>query len=176
MNDDDELMRAVAGGDLDAFNPLVAGHQEEAWRIAFRFTGDAAQAEDLAQEAFLRILEAAPRYRPAGGFRMYLMRVLSRICIDWKRKKQPAPAGDELPDRGSPGGPADPVLEDERRTRVRSALDDLPSNQRIAVILRYYEGLSGSDIAQAMDTSAKAVERLLYRARETLEGRLRDIR
>jgi RNA polymerase sigma-70 factor (ECF subfamily) len=66
--DDEDLMLRVRAGELDAFEQIVLRHQAEAWRVAYRFTGDAAEAEDIAQEAFLRILDAAPRYQATATF------------------------------------------------------------------------------------------------------------
>ena len=79
---DEELMLAVRAGDLAAFEHLVVRHQSSAWNAAYRFLGDAAEAEDLAQEAFLKILDAAPRYQPTAKFRTYLYRVVTRLCLD----------------------------------------------------------------------------------------------
>ncbi|MFH1998727.1 MAG: sigma-70 family RNA polymerase sigma factor [Planctomycetota bacterium] len=90
-------MKKVQGGDLDAFERIVLRHQAGAWRTAFRFTGDASEAEDLAQETFLHILDVVDRYRPAADFRTYFFRVLTRLCLDHHRGKRPIPA-DPLPD------------------------------------------------------------------------------
>ena len=78
-----------AGGDLAAFEELVRRNQGGAWALAWRFLGDAAEAQDIVQEAFLRIYKAAPRYRPTAAFRTYLYRVVARLCLDWKAKKRP---------------------------------------------------------------------------------------
>jgi RNA polymerase sigma-70 factor (ECF subfamily) len=75
-------MQAVAGGDLDSFEEIVLRYRQYAWRIAYRFLGDAMESEDVAQESFLKILEAAPRYRPTATFRTYFYRTLTRLCID----------------------------------------------------------------------------------------------
>ena len=165
-------MSEVAEGDLDAFNELVCRHQHTAWRIAHRFLGDPAEAEDIAQEAFLRILAASPRYKPSAAFSTYLYRVVVRLCIDNTRKKHlifsntlPEPV-DSSPD------PATALVQKDRDALIRKALDALPSRQRIVIILKYYEELSYGEIAQAMGTSVKAVERLLSRARKTLPKRL----
>ncbi len=173
---DEELMLAVAKGDLGAFDELVLRHQRFVWGIAFRFLGGPAEAEDIAQEAFLKLLEAAPRYRPTAGFRTYLYRIVSRLCIDYARKKRPIPT-DGLPERTdcSPS-PAEVLVIKERDTEIRRALDALSSRQRMVVILKYYEGLRYSEIAQAMGTTVKAVERLLGRARNTLQSSLLRIR
>ena len=169
---DEDLMLAVRRGDLDAFDQIVLRHQTEAWRVAYRFTGDAADAEDLAQEAFLRILDAAPRYKPTATFRTYLFRILNRLCIDHVRRKRPT-VTDSLPQPADNAPSAIRRLSDrERDAAIQVAMDSLPPGQRMAVVLRYFEGLSGEEIAEAMDTSVKAVEGLLARARERLESLL----
>ena len=165
-------MLAVRDGDLDAFGKLVEGHQAAAWSTAYRFLGDAAEAEDIAQQAFLNILEAADRYEPSAKFTTYLYRVVTRLCIDRSRRKQPLYT-DDLPDRATPTpSPAEAAEQRERDEAVRAALAKLPDRQRMVVVLRYYEGLSGSEIAAAMGTSVKAIERLLARARAGLEQNL----
>jgi RNA polymerase sigma-70 factor (ECF subfamily) len=172
---DEQLMLSARDGDLDAFERIVVRHQGEAWRVAYRFTGDAAEAEDLAQDAFLKILDAAPRYRPSATFRTYFYRVLTRLCIDHRRKKRPV-LTDPLPNmpdtKHSPSVQADRA---ERDALIQAALNSLSADYRMAVVLRYFEGLSGVEMAEAMGRSVKAVERLLARAKSTLEPQLRHL-
>jgi len=169
---DEQLMSRVAKGDLDAFDEIVRRHQGTAWRIAHRFLGDPAEAEDVAQEAFLRILAAAPRYKFTAAFSTYLYRVVARLCIDRSRKKRPV-ITNTLPEAvDSSPGPATVLAQKDRDVLVREALDTLPSRQRMAIILKYYEGLNYASIAQAMGTTDKAVERLLGRARTALKSSL----
>ncbi len=165
-------MLRVAEGELDAFNELVCRHQHSAWRIAYRFLGDPTEAEDIVQEAFLRILDAAPRYKPRAAFSTYLYRVVARLCIDNTRKKRPI-FSNTLPETvdASPG-PATVLVQKDRDALLRKTLDALPSRQRMVVILKYYEDLSYDEIARAMGTTVKAVERLLGRARKTFQKRL----
>lgn len=161
-------MVAAAQGDLGAFEQLVIRHQQIAWTIACRFLGDRSEAEDVAQEAFLKILKAAPRYRPSAAFRTYLIRVTSRLCIDRGRKMHPVYT-DSVPDSPAAGRTAaQDAARTERDRAIRSALDALPPSQRMAVVLRYFEDMSYRDISQAMDITEKAVERLLARARTSL--------
>ena len=87
---DEELMLAVGKGDFSAFEQIVLRHQKSAWYAAYRFLGDRTIAEDVAQEALLKILDAAERYRPTAKFRTYLYGVVTRLCLDHARKKQPA--------------------------------------------------------------------------------------
>lgn len=170
---DEDLMQLVAQGDLDPFRQLVLRHQQMAWRTAYRLVADYQAAEDLAQDAFLRILDAADRYRPTAAFRTYLYRIVVRLCLDYLRKRRPVPTDNLLPADNS-SSPEQRAAHAEQTQAVREAICCLPPKQRTAVVLRYYEGLSGREIAAAMETSVKAVERLLARARATLEGPLAD--
>ncbi len=169
-------MLAVAGGDREAFRELVLAHEHAAWSVAYRFLRDAAEAEDAAQEAFLRIFQAASRYRPTASFRTYLYRVVARICIDRAEKKHPVYT-DTVPDVADPSPtPAEDLAAGERTDLVRRALDALPPKQKMAVILRYYEDLDYSGISRVLEVSVKAVEGLLGRARAALQVSLAPMR
>lgn len=172
---DEQLMQAVASGDLDAFNEIVLRYQMLAWKTAYRFLGDSMEAEDVAQEAFLKILEAAQRYRPTAAFRTYFYRALIHLCIDRTRKKRFARIDDfaETPDPSI--GPVESLIEKESRARVRTALDTLPPNQKAAMILRHYEGLAYTEMAEILGVSPKAVEGLIRRARTSLHYRLTNL-
>ena len=175
MATDEELLQAVGRGDLPAFEQVVLRHQKEAWSVALRFLGDATEAEDVAQEAFLRILEASPRYRPTASFRTYLYRVVTNLCLDRARKKRPLYL-ERLPDAASSGPtPADAFAAQERHEAVRVALETIPPRQRAAIVLRHFEGLSIQEIASILEATPKAVERLLARARSALELRLKNL-
>ncbi|GBE12689.1 ECF RNA polymerase sigma factor SigE [bacterium BMS3Abin13] len=173
---DEQLMLAVAQGDLDAFGEIVLRHQQFVWGIAYRFLGDPAAAEDLAQETFIRVLKAASRYKPSADFRTYLYQIISRLCIDSARRKSPI-FTDTLPAvvDGSPD-PAATLVSKERETEIRRGIDGLPPRQRMAVILKYYEGLNYAGIARTMGITIKAVERLLGRARTALRSTLSHIK
>jgi RNA polymerase sigma-70 factor (ECF subfamily) len=167
-------MQAVGRGDPHAFEEIVRRHQHTAWKTAYRFLGEHHEAEDVVQEAFLKILDAAPRYRPTASFRTYLYYVVSRLCFDRSKKRRPHYT-DEPPDVADPGPNfAELALGRERHLAVRGALDALPPNQRMAMVLRYYEELGYAEIAQALATTEKAVERLLARGREGLRGLLAE--
>lgn len=169
---DEEFMQAVAGGDLEAFNELVLRHQDLAWKMAYRFLGDAMEAEDVAQETFLKILEAAPRYRPTATFRTYFYRTLTHLCIDRTRKRQ-LTSIDDIPEAIDPSpDPRESLLGKERQTQIRRVLDALPPNQKAAMILRHYEGLSYAEISQILGVTPKAVEGLISRAGASLQARL----
>jgi RNA polymerase sigma-70 factor (ECF subfamily) len=170
---DEDLMQLVGQGDLDSFEQLVLRHQQTAWRTAYRLVADYQAAEDVAQEAFLKIFEAADRYRPTAAFRTYLYRIVVRLCLDYLRKGRPVPT-DNLLSADDWSSPEQRAIGAEQTQAVQEAIRCLPPKQRTAVVLRYYEGLTGRETAAAMETSVKAVERLLARARAALEGLLAD--
>ena len=168
-------MLAVARGDLSAFGQVVTRHQSAAWSAAYRFLGNAADAEDIAQEAFLRILDSADRYQPTASFRTYLYRIVTRLSFDLSRRKR-LRRHQQLPDLATnSSSPEGVFIRDERAAAVRQALDSLPAAQKMAVVLRYYEDLGYREIAAVLSTTDKGVERLLARARATLEDRLGGI-
>jgi RNA polymerase sigma-70 factor (ECF subfamily) len=170
---DENLMLAAGCGDVQAFEQIVLRHQAFAWSIAYRFVGNREDAEDLVQDAFLRLLAAAPRYRPTASFRTYFSRIISRLCLDHIQKKRPS-ASDELPECEDPNPlPDNVVVSEEEALAVRRSVDMLPPNQRLVIILRYYEDYSYREIAAAMDTTEKAVERLLARGRQSLGNSLK---
>ena len=170
---DEDLMLAAGRGDMSAFGEIVRRHQTSAWRAAYRLLGDAAEAEDAAQDAFLKILDAAPRYRPTASLRTYLYRVVTRLCLDRLQKKRPIYVDRLPPSASDDPGPPDVLARQEDEQAMRRALDALPARQRAAVILRHFEHLSYQEIADAMGASVKAVERLLARGRDTLEVSLK---
>jgi len=165
-------MLAVAKGDCRAFEQLVLRHQEVVWRTAYRMVGDRQAAEDLAQEGFLRVFQSADRYRPTAAFRTYLYRIVVRLCVDYLRKKRPTPIANLNHIAGNRGSVTLRVEHEEQADRVQQALASIPAKQRSAIVLRYYEGLSGSEIAEGMNTTTKAVERLLARGRGVLQRQL----
>jgi RNA polymerase sigma-70 factor (ECF subfamily) len=165
-------MLAAGHGDMVAFGRLVTQYQKPAWSIAYRFLGNAAEAEDAVQEAFVKILKAAPHYKPTASFQTYLYRVVARVCMDRTEKKHPDYVADFSQEQDTSPSVLDKMDQEERDDAIRAATALLPPNQRMAVVLRYFEGLSHREVASAMGISEKAVERLLARARSTLESRL----
>jgi RNA polymerase sigma-70 factor, ECF subfamily len=170
---DEDLMLEAGRGDLRAFEQIVLRHQSYAWSIAYRYAGNREDAEDLVQDAFLRLLAAAPRYRPTAAFRTYLSRIVCRLCLDHLQKKRPLLPGD-LPECADPSPlPDGLLLRAEQASAVQCALATLSANQRLAIILRYFQDQGYREIALALDVSEKAAERLLARGRESLAKALK---
>jgi RNA polymerase sigma-70 factor (ECF subfamily) len=168
---DDALMAQVQEGDRVAFARLVDRHQGKAWSVAWRYTGNSAAAQDLVQDTFLRLWECAGRYQPGGRFVGYLLRLLVNRALNLKRTAGREISGD-LPEVVSGEGPEERLSRERSRHAVLRALQNLPDSQRMALALRYQSEMSYEDIALAMDTSVKAVERLIARGREGLKSRL----
>jgi RNA polymerase sigma-70 factor (ECF subfamily) len=173
--EDHELMARLALGDLSAFDDLILRYQHRAWAVAWRILGDSAEAQDVVQEAFLRIFRAAPRYRPVAPFRTYLFQVVTRLCLDVRAKKRPDYVGDLPEVTHESRTPEEDLQHRERVLAVRRALDRLSPRHRTAIVLRYEEGLSYEEIAGVLAVSPKAVDSLLQRARQSLRQLLRDL-
>ena len=172
---DEELMTRAAGGDMGAFELLVERHQRSALNTARRFLGRSSLAEDVVQEAFLKILAGARRYRPTARFRTYLYNVIWHLCVDSFRRKRPL-ALELLPQQAQAGdSPDEAAVRAERDELLRRAVDDLPARQRMALVLKHFEGMSYDDIAGVMECSPGAVDSLLSRARSTLRETLKDM-
>jgi RNA polymerase sigma-70 factor (ECF subfamily) len=172
---DELLMRRVARNDLDAMAELMQRHGQAALNVAYRFTGDRAESEDIVQEAFLRLLSRAGHYRPSASLRTFLFGIIHNLCIDFYRRKRPVLA-ESLPRvADADEGPRASLESAERQGIVRAAIDALPPRQRTAIVLKHYEGLSYAEIARVLECSISAVDALLARARQTLKERLRGI-
>lgn len=184
-DEDVELMLRVRDGDRDAFETLVHRYQTTAHATAYRLLGDATQAQDIAQDAFLRLYRSRERYRPTAAFRTFFYRILVNLCYSAMRKARPTYSLDS-PSRSGEHSLLDQVVDDqgvapedatekrELRAAVRAAIESLPPNQRLALVLARFQGLSYAEVASAMKTSSKAVKSLLARARAALKARLSD--
>lgn len=171
---DSALMRQVARGDHDAYTTLVDRHLRHAVTLAWRVLFDRGDAEEVAQEAFLRVWQHAARWHPDGAasFRTWLNRIVVNLCID--RKRRPGMAAlDEQPEPVDPQpGPFEARVNAETSDRVAAALQRLPERQRAAILLCYWEGESNIAAAEALGVTVGALESLLVRARRALRDDL----
>lgn len=170
---DEALVTKVASGDRRAYGLLVDRHLDRTVTIARRILNNQADAEDVAQEAFLRLWRHADRFDPtAARFGTWFYRITTNLCLDRTRRTPMAPlevAGDPV----DPGMDQERSLSDQRtRQAVAAAVADLPDRLRAAVTLTYDGGLSNVEAAKALDVSVKALESLLVRARRALREKL----
>jgi RNA polymerase sigma-70 factor (ECF subfamily) len=180
----EELMVRIAEGDEEAFEILVNRHQTSILNFIYRFIGDRTQAEDFAQEVFLRVWQAAKTYRPEAKFTTWIYRITANLCVNElksaRRKKwfsfhqSDDDSGSTIEETLSDSAPSaeDLLLEKERSRQISDALQSLPDNQRMAMVLKRYDGLSYAEIAQIIGCSVSAVESLLVRAKRTLQVKL----
>jgi RNA polymerase sigma-70 factor (ECF subfamily) len=173
-------------GDDGAFRRLVLHYGERIAAFFRRAGADAASAEDLAQEAFLRVARARDRYEPTARFTTWLHRILFRMAMNdrqrnrWRRAVPIAPSrrrDESEPAHPEPmeerrSDPAEAVSLLELRERVRGAVADLPEPQRTALLLHRFEGCSYDEVGAALELSLPAVKSLLFRARENVRKRL----
>ena len=172
--EDARLLAAYAAGDLSAARVLTGRLGPRAMGQAFRMLGDRAEAEDVVQEALLRLWKQAPNWR-AGEAKAstWLYRVVANLCTDRlraRRRQSPMEAASDVPDEGisAEGG----LQQKARVQALRQALADLPEKQAQAVALRHLEGLGNDRIAEIMDMSVRAVESLTARGKRALSAAL----
>ena len=173
---DKQLMIRVASGDKPAFRELVSRHQNTVFAIAYRYLGDAADAEEIAQEAFCRLYAAAGRYRPEAAFRTNLLRIVTNLCSNrraraYRRREESRNPGD-LDIADDTMNPRSAVLAAERCQALRDAVAALPDEQRITLILARFEGLSYEEISALTGRSVSSVTSTLWRARASLRRSL----
>ena len=176
--DDRELVARAARGDERAFAELVQRHQHWVRRLAFRYVRQGQDAEELAQEIFLRAWRHARSFRGEAAFATWLYRLAVNACLNFRAGRRARPETVPLSDGLESGAPAaDAALSAaEREARLRQALDSLPARQRLALVLASFEDKSYEEIAAAMGISLSSVESLLFRARRGLAVALRPFR
>jgi RNA polymerase sigma-70 factor (ECF subfamily) len=174
---DEQLMLKLGRQDMSALGELVLRHQERVLELAFRTLGKWDLAEDVAQEAFLRVHRTARNYKPRARFTTWLYRIVVNLCLDEKRRR--ARNGISLEDmtaaaQTEPDG--DAAEKKEIAQLVKTAVSELPERQRIALVLHRYDGLSHGQIAEVTGWTGSAVESLLVRAYANLREKLRKMK
>ena len=182
---DNELMKRVGSGDKTAFKELVQRNQRVVAGIIYRYTGNHHDVEDLAQDIFLKVYKAAPRYVPRAQFKTWLYKVIANHCFNYfrsqKRRSFITSYNQSFPEEDNPPlhhaeaqkeQPENVMQQQELRTALTAALSELPDRQRMALILHRFEDLSYKEIANVLGCSLSAVESLLFRAMSSLKKKL----
>lgn len=183
---DQQLVVRVQAGDKTAFNLLVLKYQHRVLKLVGRFVNDAAEAEDVAQEAFLKAYRALASFRGESAFYTWLYRIAintaknalvanRRRPVDFNLDLQDPEQYERqarLKDEDTPEGV---LLTDEIRNVVERAMEQLPEDLRTAIVLRELEGLSYEEIAEAMDCPVGTVRSRIFRAREAIDKKLKPL-
>lgn len=177
-------MQEVKAGNSEAFSHIIRKYQKTVLNLTYRFTGDATEAEDLAQEVFLRIYRAADRFEARAKFFTYLYQVTLNLCRNERAKVRhkrntslDAPIKNGEPDTvrqiEDPAGSAEDLLaRQELGEAVREAVLSLPEDQRVAVMMQRFQNLSYEEIAEVLNLSVPAVKSRLHRAKLSLKEKL----
>ena len=175
MNEEQVWLEQARQGDKAAFGKLVEAYQTPVYNLAYRMLNNAGEAEEAAQEAFIRAYTRLDSYDPAHKFSTWMLSITSNYCIDLIRKRralllsidEPLPPHPALMSDNSKGPEAQVVM-NEQQSMVQALLQELPEDYRQTVVLRYWYDLSYDEIAEMMDTTVSAIKSRLFRARRLL--------
>jgi len=165
-----ELLALTTAGDPNAFARLVQRHQGKVFNLAYRYSRDRQDAEELAQEIFFKVWKYSRTFQGRSAFSTWLYRLAVNTCLNFRQKKKHTPESlpilaDVAAATDAPGGE---IIVRERERLLEQALDGLPARQKMALVLANFEGKSYEEIAAIMEVSISAVETLLFRARRNL--------
>ncbi len=182
---DEELMLQFQRGDEACFRVLVDRHKQRIFNLTFRFLNGNQEAEDIAQEVFVKVFSAKDTYKPAAKFTTWLYVVARNTCLQALRKRSSDVSLDERPENRQEGhyslvadgrqqGPCEAALSAEKQKKIGEALSRLPESQRLVILLKRYDDLSYEEIADIMSCSIQAVKSLLFRGRQAMKEFLKE--
>jgi len=174
--DDHELLALVQEGSHPAFAELVKRHTERFYRLAFRYLQNKEAAEDVVQDAFLKLWEDPSKWQADRNtkFTTWFYRVVVNLCLDWQKRKRPVELTDEIPLVDNRETADQAMLRSEEQRILEKEIAALPERQRTALNLCFDEGLSNQDAADAMGVNLKALQSLIMRAKSTLKERMKN--
>jgi RNA polymerase sigma-W factor len=183
-----EIIRQAIEGDQKAYAEIVERYRPQIFTLIIRMVKTREEAEDLTQETFIKAFHSLPSFNAEYAFSTWLYKIAVNNCIDYFRKKRlkttsidtPIMAKDgelprEFPDEGSQG-PDSGLLDQERKSQIQSAIDNLPEKYRDAILLRHVQDKSYEEIADELHVPIGTVKVRIFRAREMLKKKLRDQR
>ena len=168
------MVDAARRGERDAFRALFETFKDRVYSIALRFTGDESLAMDIAQDVFVKLFASIGEFRGDAAFATWVYRLVVNQCLDHRRRSwRMLPIADDLLSvLRAPGDSLDRMLQSEMRERVRKAVDKLPAELKMVIVLRYTEGMSYDEIADVLGCATGTVASRLNRAHKVLERRL----
>ena len=182
---DEELVARSRSGDADSFNQLISRWERPIYALAYRVIGRDEDARDVCQETFLRAFRALPGFRGQAKFSSWIYRIALNLCRDWIRRQRRAPVS-QIPEDMDVGelaaehGPnetvEDLVIRRQMTGLVESAMSTLPEEQRTAIILKEYHGMTFQEIAELQGCPLSTVKTRLYQGLSVLRKRLEEER
>jgi RNA polymerase sigma-70 factor (ECF subfamily) len=176
---DGGLLAAAAQGDAAAFAELAARYYAPAYRLAWRLTGNQSDAEDVAQDVFVKLWKDPAQVRQSAALKGWIMRTASNGAFDRLRQRKTVDLDEAMAVSDPQSGSAELLEMKSASAKVMAAMAKLPERQRQALALVYYENLGNAEAAEIMETTVEAIESLLTRARrslrESLAGEWRDL-
>jgi RNA polymerase sigma-70 factor (ECF subfamily) len=177
LNEEQVWLEQARQGDKAAFGKLIEAYQTPVYNLAYRMLNNSGEAEEAAQEAFIRAYTRLDSYKPAHKFSTWMLSITSNYCIDLIRKRralllsidEPLPAHPALQSEKSKG-PESQMVMSEQQEMVQELLQELPEDYRQTVVLRYWYEMSYDEIAEVMNTTVSAIKSRLFRARRLLAG------
>jgi RNA polymerase sigma-70 factor (ECF subfamily) len=172
MSADPDLVSRAAGGDVSAFQALVEQHRSMVYRIAYQFAGNHHDAEDIAQEVFIKVYRSLDRFRQDAQFTSWMYRIVMNACIDHRRRLRggaAVPMGDEAEQKilntaEDRPGPEDRAYAGELGQVLENEIGRLPNGQRVVFIMRHHHGMKLCEIADALGLAEGTVKRQLHAA------------
>jgi RNA polymerase sigma-70 factor (ECF subfamily) len=180
MNQEQHWIEAARGGDREAFGRLVQAYQRPVYNLTYRMLGNAEEAEDAAQEVFIRVYRKLNTFDPQRKFSTWILSIASHYCIDRLRRRRLkwlSLEDERLPPSAlvsHQDGPERSVMQGEQRAQIQALLDTLSDDYRAAVVLHYWYDLSYEEIAETTGSSVSAIKSRLFRARRMLAQQLKE--
>ena len=172
--DDEFLIRLIQEGRHDAFAEIVNRHSKRFYSIAYRFIFNKDDAEDIVQEAFMKLWEKRLNWNPnkEAKFTTWFYKVVLNLCIDHNRKKKPEPLSEEMPLIDKQQGHEALIQEKQKQVMLERFIQELPERQRLALNLCFYEGISNQEASEMIGVNLKALQSLIMRAKMTLKEKI----
>lgn len=172
---DHELLGLIQQGNAQAFALLVTRHAERFYRLAYRYLQSRDDAEDVVQDAFLKLWENPAIWRPKHSYKFttWFYRVVVNLCLDFRKKKKPVTLDDDLPVIDDRAPLDETIMRVQEQRLLEKEIAVLPERQRTALNLCFDEGLSNREAAEIMGINLKALQSLIMRAKATLKERIK---
>jgi RNA polymerase sigma-70 factor, ECF subfamily len=173
--DDHELLSLIQDGSRQAFSVVVARHLDRFYRLAYRYVQNKETAEDVVQDAFLKLWEDPGKWQPERHtkFTTWFYRIVVNLCLDWQKKKRPVELDEESRFADDRESLDSEIIRMQEQQILEKEIAALPERQRTALNLCFDEGLSNQEAAEVMGLGLKALQSLIMRAKRTLRDRMK---